>query len=255
VVTGLDRFAEHFAGYGDRYVLIGGAATFVAMDAAGIDFRVTKDLDIVLCLEALDIEFARVFWDFIHAAGYEVAERSSGTPILYRFKNPRDNTYPQMIELLSRAPDLIGFPADAHLAPIPISDQVASLSAILIDDDYYRLVMDGRRSDSGVTVLAPTHLIPLKAKAWLDLTERRASGQTIQSGDIKKHRNDVLRLSQLIPPAEAVAVPERIKADMASFIAQALSGAPGPNVVGVTGITLADVKELLVGVYGLESLA
>lgn len=251
MVVGLNRFAEHFSGYEDRYVLIGGAATFVALDAAALDFRVTKDLDIVLCLEALDTEFARAFWDFVHAGGYEIAEKSSGGPVLYRFKQPRDSAYPEMIELLARTPDLIVPPVQWHLAPIPISGDVSSLSAILIDDDYYRLVMDGRRTDAGVTVLPPTHLIPLKAKAWLDLTERRASGKTVQSGDIKKHRNDIVRLSQLIPPEELVSLPERIKIDTDNFIAQALWDGPEPKAVGVIGMTLADVRALLAGVYGL----
>ena len=176
MVAGLKRFAEHFAGYEDRYVLIGGAATFVALDAAALDFRVTKDLDIVLCL------------------------------VLYRFRNPRDTTYPEMIELLARMPDLVVPPADWHLAPIPISGDVSSLSAILIDDNYYRLVMEGRRNDAGVTVLAPTHLIPLKARAWLDLTERRLSGKSVQSGDIKKHRNDELAYSAAIASLSADSV-------------------------------------------------
>ena len=54
MVKGLDLFREHFRSYADRYVLIGGAACDLAMGEAGLDFRATKDLDIVLCLEAID---------------------------------------------------------------------------------------------------------------------------------------------------------------------------------------------------------
>jgi hypothetical protein len=46
VVRGLNVFRGRFAGFEDRYVLIGGAAVEWAMDAAGLQFRVTKDLDI-----------------------------------------------------------------------------------------------------------------------------------------------------------------------------------------------------------------
>src|SRR5680860_1086958 len=35
MVVGLDRFAAHFAAYEDRYVLIGGAATWLVLDEAG----------------------------------------------------------------------------------------------------------------------------------------------------------------------------------------------------------------------------
>mgnify|MGYP000521783331 CR=1 FL=1 len=61
MIKGLDKFREHFAGFADRYVLIGGAAADLVMDEAGVDFRVTKDFDIVLCVEALDTSFADAF--------------------------------------------------------------------------------------------------------------------------------------------------------------------------------------------------
>ena len=54
MVNGLDRFREHFSAYTDRYVLIGGTAASLAMEELCEAFRVTKDLDIVLCVEALD---------------------------------------------------------------------------------------------------------------------------------------------------------------------------------------------------------
>src|SRR5660398_198980 len=82
MVVGLDRFAAHFAAYEDRYVLIGGAATWLVLDEAGVEARGTKDLDIVLCVEALDPAFGAVFWEFIWAGGYEIQEKSGGTKIL-----------------------------------------------------------------------------------------------------------------------------------------------------------------------------
>lgn len=41
-------------------------------------------------------------------------------------------------------------------------------------------------------------LIPFKAKAWLDLKERKLNGEQVDSKNIKKHKNDVCRLAQLI---------------------------------------------------------
>lgn len=58
MVKGLDIFREHFKGFEDRYVLIGGTASSIVMEEAGADFRATKDLDIVLCIESLDSDFA-----------------------------------------------------------------------------------------------------------------------------------------------------------------------------------------------------
>lgn len=48
MVFGVDRFRAHFAGHEHQYVLIGGATCELIMDEPGLDFRATKDLDIVL---------------------------------------------------------------------------------------------------------------------------------------------------------------------------------------------------------------
>lgn len=72
MVKGLDLFREHFSGFRDRYVLIGGTACDLAMTEAGLSFRATKDLDIVLCVEALDVEFAKAFWAFVAAGRYQI---------------------------------------------------------------------------------------------------------------------------------------------------------------------------------------
>lgn len=62
MVKGLDQFKKHFALFPKNYVLIGGTACQLAMEKMGLHFRATKDLDIVLCVEALDRKFAEAFW-------------------------------------------------------------------------------------------------------------------------------------------------------------------------------------------------
>ena len=73
-----------------------------------------------------------------------------------------------MIELLSRRIDKITLPPDAVLTPIPIDDEISSLSAILLDDEYYEFLRTGVTVLEGIPVLSASHLIPFKAKAWLD---------------------------------------------------------------------------------------
>ena len=46
-MRGLDRFKAHFEPFADRYVLIGGTACTLVMEEVGLEFRATKDLDIV----------------------------------------------------------------------------------------------------------------------------------------------------------------------------------------------------------------
>ena len=46
-----------------------------------------------------------------------------------------------------------------------------------------------------------------KAKAWMDLTDRKAAGEHVDSKNIKKHKNDVFRLTELIDPTAKVVAP------------------------------------------------
>lgn len=59
------------------------------------------------------------------------------------------------------------------LTPLPIDDDISSLSAILLDDAYYDILKSGKLVIDGITVIGAEYLIPFKAKAWLDLTEFR----------------------------------------------------------------------------------
>lgn len=53
MVPGLKSFRESFSDFADQYVIIGGAACDIYMESEDSFFRATKDLDIVLIVEAL----------------------------------------------------------------------------------------------------------------------------------------------------------------------------------------------------------
>lgn len=218
MVTGIDRFREWFRGYEDQYALIGGTACDLLMSEDGMDFRATKDIDLVLIVEAITPDFGRQFWQFIKAAGYEHRNKSTGLPQFYRFSHPTAGGYPFMIELFSRRAEAINLPEDAVLTPLPMEDDISSLSAILLDDDYYQLVRSGTVVVDGVNVLDAAYLIPFKAKAWLDLTQKKAAGQSVDSKNIRKHKNDVFRLSALLGPQSHVTVSESVLADLHAFL-------------------------------------
>ena len=252
MIRGLDKFREHFADFGNRYVLIGGAASDLVMEAAGVDFRATKDLDIVLCVEALDASFAEAFWAFVKAGGYQNQQRSTDKKVFYRFNEPEDKSYPFMLELFSRAPDLLILGDDSHLTPIPIDEDVSSLSAILLDEDYYQFLHQHKIDIDGVPVVTEACLIPLKAKAWLDLSERRAAGEKIDSKAIKKHKNDIFRLFQVLSPELRVELSGNISQDMHEYLNLiskdiALSLKP----FGLAGLGVSDVVDTLRKIYQL----
>ena len=219
MVRGLDFFREYFAGHIDQFVLIGGTAATLAMEEAGLEFRATKDLDIVLHVEALRPEFSEAFWNFIEAGRYEIRQASdTGKPVFYRFQKPADERFPAMLELFCRAPDGIKLAEGSHLTPIPIDEAAASLSAILLDDAYYEFILEGRREVDGLPWVGEDRLIPLKAIAWLDLGDRKAKGEKVDSRDIRKHAIDVLRLSQLLAPEVRIPVVAKISEDLNRFL-------------------------------------
>jgi predicted nucleotidyltransferase len=65
MVRGLDHFRNYFRNHSGKYILIGGTACDIAMSRMGLEFRATKDLDIVLVIEALDAEFGSLLWSYI----------------------------------------------------------------------------------------------------------------------------------------------------------------------------------------------
>lgn len=219
MVTGLDRFRDWFRGYEEQYAIIGGTACDLLMSEEGMDFRATKDIDLVLIVEAITPDFGKQFWQFIKDAGYEHRNKSTGLPQFYRFSRPTSSGYPFMIELFSRRAEAINLPEDAVLTPLPMDDDISSLSAILLDEDYYQLVRSGTTVIDGINVLDAAYLIPFKAKAWLDLTQKKAAGQAVDSKNIRKHKNDVFRLSVLLTPQMRVPLTNSVLEDMRSFLA------------------------------------
>lgn len=113
MVTGIESFKEWFKGNESQYAIIGGTACDILMTEEGLDFRATKDIDLVLIIEAVDAAFGRKFWDYVKQAGYEHRNKSSGMPQFYRFSHPTSNRYPAMIELFTRKLDAIQLPDDA----------------------------------------------------------------------------------------------------------------------------------------------
>ena len=63
MVTGLEKFRDYFKDFTGSYVLIGGAACDWLMDDSGLRFRATKDLDIILVVEAVTDSFIIKFWN------------------------------------------------------------------------------------------------------------------------------------------------------------------------------------------------
>lgn len=253
MVDGLDIFQKYFADYSDRYVLIGGTASSLAIEELGGEpFRVTKDLDIVLCIEALDRAFVEAFWEFVKLGGYQTRQKSTDKRLFYRFHSPIDSEYPFMLELFARVPDALDLAEAATLAPIPADEEVSSLSAILMDEDYYGLVMERRKDINGLAVVGADVLIPLKAQAYMDLTQRKEKGERIDSKDIKKHKNDVFRLFAVLDRADICPLPASIQADLEAAFMRMNEDAVNLKSLGLRAITLPELLSALAKFYDLN---
>ena len=57
MVRGIEIFRRYFKDFSDNYILIGGAACDEHLTDKGLNFRATKDLDIMLIVEALGSDF------------------------------------------------------------------------------------------------------------------------------------------------------------------------------------------------------
>lgn len=242
MVAGIERFKEWFKENEGQYTIIGGTACDILMSDAGLDFRATKDIDIVIIVEAVDAEFGRRFWEFVKMAGYQHCNKSTGVPQFYRFTHPISSDYPIMIELFTRRLEKIILPEDAVLTPLPIDDDISSLSAILLNDEYYEFMKQGKVTVAGITVLDAAYLIPFKAKAWLDLIDRKDAGEHVDSKNIRKHKNDVFRLTELLDTSKKILTPPGVLKDIKVFIEKMRLEEVNVKQLGIIG---KDKKKIL----------
>lgn len=184
-------------------------------------------------------------------AGYEHINKSTGEAGFYRFSDPKSPNYPKMIELFSRKQDWFLPKKDQNIAPIHVDDEISSLSAILLDDNYYVFLRDGILMIDGVSILNVEHIIPFKAKAWLDLKTRKERGEHVDSRDIKKHKNDVIRLSILLTPITKVDIPNAIKEDLSQFIQNLDKEELNLKQLGIRNMNKNRLIQLLCQVYEL----
>ena len=69
-VYGLDRFSKYMEGLEDCYAVIGGTACSIILSNADLDFRATKDIDLILLIENRFPESAAAVWKLVRDGGY-----------------------------------------------------------------------------------------------------------------------------------------------------------------------------------------
>ena len=218
MVKGLEVFGKYFTDFEDQYVIIGGAACDLHIEAAGLTPRSTKDIDMILIVETLSAVFVQQFWDFIVDGRYERNENGEEERKYYRFVKPANEEFPVQVELFSRNPDLLDLDERVHLTPIPTPDDLSSLSAILLDDAYYRLVIDHSEIMNGIHWASIEALICLKAKAYIDISRRIEEGSKEDKKLLKKHKGDIFRLGILLAESDVFSLPYQVSEDLIVFL-------------------------------------
>ncbi len=220
------------------------------LDEAALEMRITKDIDIIIIVETLTKEFGKRFWEFIRDGQYDLYKSKDEKLRYYRFINNNTNEYPKMIELFSKKQGFI-HEVDSLFTPIIIDDEISSLSAIILNDDYYKFLLLGKTIIKNISVLDPIHLIAFKARAHIDLTNKKNEGFFVNERDSKKHKNDIYRLLQLIKISDRIDAPSVIKKDIFDFIQ--MINDDNENIERLTKkvLNLNKVINLLKRVFGL----
>lgn len=171
------------------------------LGAEEMEFRATKDIDIVLIIEAMTVEFGKRFWEYIKEGEYEHRNKSTGSQQFYRFEKPKSKEYPHMTEIFSR--------------------RVA--------------------------------FMPFKAKAWLDLNARKQQGEDADGKNIRKHKNDIFRLTSLLSAeGSEISLSEEIKADMRQFLAALETENVDLKSLGIKGSSQRKRMDIMYSCYNIE---
>ena len=107
----------------------------------------------------------------------------------------------------------------------------------------------GIRAVEGISLVGPEHLIPLKARAWRDLRERKAARHKVDSADINTHRKDVFLLYQIVDPSPLNETPPIVRDDMRRFLIDVRGESIDLTSLGIVRSSLDDVLGELGRIY------
>lgn len=242
----MNKFRETFRRFTDNFVIIGGTACDEVLSDTDMSPRVTLDIDIIVIVENMTAEFAKTFWAFIAEGKYRpgVRKDKEGNPryVLYSFDNGAPG-FPVKIELLSHHND--AFINASHIEPLPIDGEVSSLSTIILDEPYYNLTINNSFVSDGLRFAASEALMALKMKAYLNLMAERESGRKVNTKDILKHRNDVLKLAATATLGDPIKVDPAVVSSILEFQRKIKESLPSQSIQDALGIPSNAVERVV----------
>ncbi|MFW7377492.1 MAG: hypothetical protein ACOH5I_01630 [Oligoflexus sp.] len=160
MVHGLNHFARYFSDLKSEYVIVGGTASTILLEDAGIKFRATKDIDLVIIATDTD-KFAEKMIQYVRDGLYQVQEKNDGSPRFYRFKKPRDPAFPVQVEIFHKKPDGIELFEGQHIIPIKAPNEDLGISAILLNREYFELIRENTNLNGMIPITSTLATIVL----------------------------------------------------------------------------------------------
>lgn len=247
---GLDHFRDYFKGFEEHYVLIGGMASSVNHDEAGAEFRVTKDIDLVI-LTNDNVPFLEAIVSYLYAGGYEEIEATETPPRYYRFTKPKLKEFPIILEIFSKNKAELNLKSGQKIIPLSSTEE-NNLSAILLDEEYFNIIKAGAKTTKeGYRITDTQTTISLKATAFREMRQRKMAGEKIEDKKIDKHRNDVVRLALILSGDERLALPASALEDVNSIIEEIklLSDSQLKDISGFKGVEKTTIVDVLNSVF------
>jgi aminoglycoside phosphotransferase family enzyme len=88
-------------------------------------------------------------------------------------------------------------------------------------------------------------LICLKAKAYLEITERIANGSKEDTKQLRKHKGDVFRLAVMLTGNDVFKLPESVKVHLQAFVDVIAEELPDKAIFKEMGLNSISVENVL----------
>ena len=250
-IAGLRHFEAYFEEYKDQYVIVGGFATLMLLERELPNHgKATHDIDLVL-LTSPSREMANRLKSYIREGGYTIQKGQQERYRYYRFIDPKAEGYAKEIELFTSEVYGIELDEGQRIVPIDPEEGLYSLSAIILDLEYFDMIKHNIEEIEGVPYSNTLATMLLKMSAVYDLYHR---------GDEKwkKHRRDILKLALLLTGEERIELTGRMIEDL-SFFKEHVEGLEPKTIRQIVGkgvsVEKTDVLRLLQEVFVAEEKA
>lgn len=235
---GLGHFQDYFDDLREHYVVIGGFATVMLLDRY-LDGhgKATTDIDLVL-ISTNNTQMSQRLKQYIKDGGYTIQRGTLGQYSYFRFKEPKAERFARELEIFASNENNIELDDDQRIIPIDPEDGLYSLSAIMLDSEYFEMIKNNIQKGLRAPCTNTQATMMLKMSAFRDLKAR---------GDdkYKKHRRDILKLVQTLTGEEKIVLVGRMIEDFDSFVAHLTQEVDDKMLKDITQSRISNKGEIL----------